>query len=732
MEAAVCHGGFDLGLDLSDPFLAHSPALRLELAGEAAGSFLPGACGDEAGAGPEGGDGHELGALALGSPMLSPSAFFLDADEEPAHGHPLPSPADEPAGPFPFDFSAHPAPAAAREEAAGRRPCDIEVPLGLPAALSGPFSPASDPSPVPSPLASDAASPAAPPGYVFVRVPIAQLRGQLGDLDRANSCGAVLGTLAGLRIPRSESVHSLPGRLCDVAASPRAGPASGASTPGRQASTPVPGKRSLPDADLDFEAAASPAKRRGSSDGRRGGGALALSGSVNAAYLERLQREGCDGKILPPWLCKPRAASAPPRPARRRRRRRGCARARAPGSGRGADGRGAGPLDGPRGQAQCLDAGAACNFVTFYGEGGALRTLALPDCFGPGAAPAQAVGLQSPDSSGFSLELPPAFARPAPPGATVAGTAAASPRGGPAPLPFESDEPLLRKVAAEQRARLRARLEAERAAAAAAAARLQTSPVAEGEEAAIARLAAAHPRDSLVALFDLPMAARARPARPLRARGLTPAQDAAKRLGIAPAVVKQVCRAHGITRWPQRKLRSLARWAEQAEIVLANRVPGFDHAAIAAAATRLRAARSLLYRDPSASIKEATAAMRRLLVGPIQQRLSAAAAAGPAAAASGPFAAAKGVGGGEESGEEGSGAGRGGGAGVQVEDVNVFLHCYLAASAEARLRAKAAPEPAPAPAPPAPLELPTVDISLPEGGHCLSPLLVDGALFPGL
>eukprot|EP00741_Cyanophora_paradoxa_P011455 tig00020556_g11066.t1 len=675
MEAAVCHGGFDLGLDLSDPFLAHSPALRLELAGEAAGSFLPGACGDEAGAGPEGGDGRELGALALGSPMLSPSAFFLDADEEPAHGHPLPSPADEPAGPFPFDFSAHPAPAAAREEAAGRRPCDIEVPLGLPAALSGPFSPASDPSPVPSPLVSRAVSPKAPPGYVFVRVPIAQL----GDLDRANSCGAVLGTLAGLRIRRSESVHSLPGRLCDVAAcdvaaSPRAGPASGASTPRRQASTPVPGKRSLPDADLDFEAAASPAKRRGSSDGRRGGGALALSGSVNAAYLERLQREGCDGKFLPPGSASPAPPPPRPRPAR-------------PAD---AD---EGPLDGPRGQAQCLDAGAACNFVTFYGEGGALRTLALPDCFGPVAAPQPQLSVRDhnhvPAPVNLSLELPPTLARPPlrTPRAAVAGTAAASPRGGRAPLPFESDEPLLRKVAAEQRARLRARLEAERAAAAAAAARLQTPPAAE---------------------------------------------DAAKRLGIAPAVVKQVCRAHGITRWPQRKLRSLARWAEQAEIVLANRVPGFDHAAIAAAATRLRAARSLLYRDPSASIKEATAAMRRLLVGPIQQRLSAAAAAGPAAAASGPFAAAKGVGGGEESGEEGSGAGRGGGAGVQVEDVNVFLHCYLAASAEARLRAKAAPEPAPAPAPPAPLELPTVDISLPEGGQCLSPLLVDGTLFPGL
>eukprot|EP00741_Cyanophora_paradoxa_P018958 tig00021108_g18301.t1 len=797
MEAAVCLAascnsgapGIGLGLDTCDPFLAHSPAQRL--AGEAA-TFLPAGCAAPAGL--DGTDGQEIPALA--SPMLSPSAFFLDlqldAGEVAAAAHsedPRAPATDIPPFEFPFalNFPLHPAAGGRGEEGRASR-----GPFEAPSDLSGPFSPLAAPSPVPSTPEAEAAGgcpPAAPPGYVLVRVPLSQLRGQLGDLtidlgradgsapvfpvplaigavapaESCGSCGpaapapaaaAVFGPLSGPRIPRSDSTSSLPGRLFDAATlnSPRAGPRSGASTPGRQPCN----KRNLADAEAD--APSLPAKRRESYDGRRGAGAsaasIALSGSVNAAYLERLQREGCDGKFLPPWLCKPRPASAPPAAAAAADTNDGPPAMEPQGPRRG---RVPGPAPAP---ALAVDAGAACNFVTYYGEGGALHTVALPDCFGP-AQPqlpsplaidvVEAAG-RGAYGGGLSLELPPAFACPAPARARASAPApagVASPRGFPAPpLPFESDEPLLRKVAAEQRARLRARLEAERAAASAAAARLQNPSPAEvrpvlgpsllgtpsapvdaypsqGGQAAIARLAAAHPRDSIVALFDLPMA------------------DAAKRLGIAPAVVKQVCRAHGITRWPQRKLRSLARWAEQAEIVLANRVPGFDHAAISAAAARLRAARSLLYRDPAASIKDVTAAIRRLLVGPIQSRLSAAAAA--AAPASGPFQELEGAAGEDSGGEGPEGPEGAGGAGVpvQVEDVNVFLHCYLAASAEARLRAKAAPSrprrpgPGPAPAPPAapppaPLELPTVDISLPEGGHCLSPLLVDGALFPGL
>eukprot|EP00741_Cyanophora_paradoxa_P020384 tig00021254_g19676.t1 len=203
-------------------------------------------------------------------------------------------------------------------------------------------------------------------------------------------------------------------------------------------------------------------------------------------------------------------------------------------------------------------------------------------------------------------------------------------------------------------------------------------------------------REELVANFELPI------------------QEVAKRLGVCVTVLKKICRSHGITRWPQRKLRSVTRWTEQADIVVQNRVPGFDHAAIARAAGRLRETRSVLYRNPAASIKDVTGAIRKLLVQPIQQRLNemrAAAAAGGAARDD--------FDGEESEAEEKSG-------GVQMDDITTYLQSYLAAASTGPAASGKAG--AAAAAAGLPLDLPAPDISEPEGMHaCADPLVIQGA-----
>eukprot|EP00741_Cyanophora_paradoxa_P017449 tig00020965_g16858.t1 len=153
-----------------------------------------------------------------------------------------------------------------------------------------------------------------------------------------------------------------------------------------------------------------------------------------------------------------------------------------------------------------------------------------------------------------------------------------------------------------------------------------------------------------------------------------PIQDVARRLGVCVTVLKKICRSHGITRWPQRKLRSVVRWIEQADVVVQNRVPGFDHAAIAHVAQRLREIRSRLYSEPDTSIRDVTGTIRKLLVQPIQQRLNAICAADAAGGRE--------LDGEESEGEDGiqSGKGKPKTGGVQMDDITTYLQSYLAAA----------------------------------------------------
>eukprot|EP00741_Cyanophora_paradoxa_P019822 tig00021168_g19130.t1 len=185
-----------------------------------------------------------------------------------------------------------------------------------------------------------------------------------------------------------------------------------------------------------------------------------------------------------------------------------------------------------------------------------------------------------------------------------------------------------------------------------------------------------------------------------------PIQDVARRLGVCVTVLKKICRSHGITRWPQRKLRSVVRWIEQADVVVQNRVPGFDHAAIARVAARLRETRSVLYSKPDTSIRDVTGTIRKLLVQPIQQRLNEM----RAAAADGRREDWEG----EESdadGEEGlqSGKGKPKCGGVQMDDITTYLQSYLAATSTSTSTAADVGAPAPQHPVPAAAAVPDAD-----------------------
>ena len=47
-----------------------------------------------------------------------------------------------------------------------------------------------------------------------------------------------------------------------------------------------------------------------------------------------------------------------------------------------------------------------------------------------------------------------------------------------------------------------------------------------------------------------------------------PINEAAKRLGICPTVLKKICRKHGLRRWPHRKLQSIERALEKLRVAV--------------------------------------------------------------------------------------------------------------------------------------------------------------------
>eukprot|EP00741_Cyanophora_paradoxa_P020363 tig00021251_g19655.t1 len=424
------------------------------------------------------------------------------------------------------------------------------------------------------------------------------------------------------------------------------------------AAAPGPAKRRNSLEPACTEAPASPALGRIAP----GSHSLVMSGSVNAAYLERIQKNGAEGKFLPPWLIRPGSNPAPS----------------------------ASPLttdlDTLYGAAENPAPPAPlpafspsdCSFATFSKAGGKFETLETAS----GSSDGEPSEDGSVTAAPSARRLPRRHPRPRPPPFLPAAPPRPAPALAPAPargakaapvrpvykgaLPFELDEGLLRRLAAQQRVKLQQQMAVEQA-------RAEATP----------RTAPAMPpsgskvtREELVANFELPI------------------QEVAKRLG--------------------RKLRSVTRWTEQADIVVQNRVPGFDHAAIARAAGRLRETRSVLYRNPAASIKDVTGAIRKLLVQPIQQRLNemrAAAAAGGAARDD--------FDGEESEAEEKSG-------GVQMDDITTYLQSYLAAASTGPAASGKAG--AAAAAAGLPLDLPAPDISEPEGMHaCADPLVIQGA-----
>eukprot|EP00741_Cyanophora_paradoxa_P004024 tig00000754_g3909.t1 len=390
--------------------------------------------------------------------------------------------------------------------------------------------------------------------------------------------------------------------------------------------------------------------------------ALVLSGSVNSTYLERIQKHGVEGKFLPPWLVRPvRGASPAVSPSDSPRGVAGGAAEHSAGSAP-APAPAPAPVSAPLHPALSH----ACNFATFSRAGGKLETVTFAiaearprppaeagrrrPSAGPPAAPAAlhpfaplAIALEPPPFIELLPGKGPVAVRPAPV-RPVALRPAPVYKGA---LPFELDE---------GRAKLQQQVAAERAGAAA--------PPPGGSAPAMPPSGSRVTREELVANFEHPI------------------QDVARRLGVCVTVLKKICRSHGITRWPQRKLRSVTRWTEQADVVLQNRVPGFDHAAIASVAARLRETRSTLYRNPAASIRDVTGLIRKLLVQPIQQRLNEMRAAAGAGA------------GRDEPDGEGSDAEEASkSGGVQMEDIATYLQSYLAAAT-----GSGAPAPVPAPA----------------------------------
>eukprot|EP00741_Cyanophora_paradoxa_P020383 tig00021254_g19675.t1 len=138
------------------------------------------------------------------------------------------------------------------------------------------------------------------------------------------------------------------------------------------AAAPGPAKRRNSLEPACTEAPASPALGRIAP----GSHSLVMSGSVNAAYLERIQKNGAEGKFLPPWLIRPGSNPAPS----------------------------ASPLttdlDTLYGAAENPAPPAPlpafspsdCSFATFSKAGGKFETVTFAEAFGPGAAPQALTG----------------------------------------------------------------------------------------------------------------------------------------------------------------------------------------------------------------------------------------------------------------------------------------------------------------------------------------------------